>query len=141
MNINVDSQQEAAIIFECLNDRGLPLTVADLLRNLLFIHTDERRHEELRDDWEKLLEYFKDDNLPGFLRYSWMSRRGEVRKTATYDTIQKAIRDGNLTAPEMMRQLLADSQSYDQIVHPRNIPAEGHRNGNDCGACSLNSIF
>ena len=52
--ITADSDNDAYAIFETMNDRGLPLTPAEMLKSYLLANiTDEKRRTEAKEAWEK----------------------------------------------------------------------------------------
>lgn len=66
-------------IFETSNQRGVGLSVLDLVKNLLFRHTEETEIEQLKSQWRKMtanLEKCKEKANSGvrFLRYFIMGR-------------------------------------------------------------------
>ena len=61
-------------IFETINDRGVGLNAMDLLKNLLFIKTDEQDYPKLKQRWKVLSDLLDQKEKPlRFLRYYIMS--------------------------------------------------------------------
>jgi hypothetical protein len=52
LRLEVDSNEQALEIFEKMNDRGLALNSADLLKNLLFQNTSQSEYSILAEAWE-----------------------------------------------------------------------------------------
>ncbi|MCC6546541.1 DUF262 domain-containing protein [Candidatus Sumerlaeota bacterium] len=67
-------------VFETINDRGVGLTAMDLLKNLLFMRTDQTKYEKLKGDWKTLVSVLDDarEKPLRFLRY-YVVARYEVR--------------------------------------------------------------
>ena len=55
--ITADSQTSANTLFEALNNRGLPLTITDLIKNRLFaaLKSDAANYKTHRNEWEELI--------------------------------------------------------------------------------------
>ncbi len=89
--VDVDDEADAYLIFETLNDRGLDLSVADLLKNFLFGKAD-RRLDEARDAWVRtqgILEAASTrDVFVEFLVDYWGSRFGHTRRRDLYRGIR-----------------------------------------------------
>jgi len=115
------SDQNAYLIFETLNDRGLRLTTSDLLKNYLFATAGQDRLESVRNSWSEmstLLEGLESDDLtPTFLRHYWISTKEMVRERALYRTIRKGIRTPR-AASELAEQLARSADSYAGLLNP-----------------------
>lgn len=96
--IEVKNDSDAYLIFETLNDRGLQLSMADLLKNYLFSKLeDERLIDEYELRWSYFLEEIGASKLVQFIRYYWIAREDFTREKdlfrkikAKIDTINKA---------------------------------------------------
>jgi Protein of unknown function DUF262/Protein of unknown function (DUF1524) len=118
--VSVGSDQNAYLIFETLNDRGLRLTTSDLLKNYLFA-TAQDRLESVRNSWSEMstiLEGLESDDLtPTFLRHYWISTKEMVRERALYRTIRGGIRTAR-AASELAEQLSRSADSYAGLLNP-----------------------
>ena len=56
VNLTVDNHEQALAVFEKMNDRGMPLNSADLLKNLLFSNTSYADYEILSEYWNSAAE-------------------------------------------------------------------------------------
>jgi uncharacterized protein with ParB-like and HNH nuclease domain len=74
-----EDEDNAASVFETLNDRGIGLSAPDLLRNLLLRRAPEAERQEIIDLWREILEMEGEPNLKTFLRHYWVSRYGDVK--------------------------------------------------------------
>lgn len=63
VKIEVANHAEAYTLFESLNNRGVPLTAIDLMKNLILAKADEKGLDGKRcfDQWQRLLSYLTDD--------------------------------------------------------------------------------
>lgn len=93
--VDVPTSSDAFLIFETLNDRGLPLTIADLLKNYLYGISDDRV-DAVESAWETTvatLESPEDEQrLLDFLRQYWSSWYGAVRERDLYRSFRLRVR-------------------------------------------------
>ena len=56
--IEVDTNQDAYMLFESLNNRGVPLSAIDLIKNLIISKSDESNEtDKAYRQWEKIIDY------------------------------------------------------------------------------------
>lgn len=118
--IQVSSDQNAYLIFETLNDRGVRLTTADLLKNMLYGKSGMQL-AAVQASWSQMnhtLEGLDDDEIvPTFLRHYWISNREHVREKQLY----KRIRD-SITSPTAAAQLASglstSADRYTELLTP-----------------------
>ncbi len=122
--VTVDTDQNAYLIFETLNDRGLRLTTADLLKNHLFgkagthLESVRRRWIEMQRTLEPISATI---DTTEFLRHHWISSRGHVRSRELYRTIRREVATA-LAANELAGELSGASDVYASLLlstHPR----------------------
>jgi hypothetical protein len=98
IEVSVSDEARAFVIFETLNDRGLNLSTADLLKNHLFGQASERL-EEAKLYWSRAMAPFStvDTSLSAdtFLRHYWASSKGVVRVKALYSLIKPEVSDAD----------------------------------------------
>jgi hypothetical protein len=92
--VDVHSEADAYLIFETLNDRGLPLNNADLLKNYLFGLADQDL-PQVRDAWTSIVELISasssESMIVTFLRHYWSSIRGATRERDLYRSIRREV--------------------------------------------------
>jgi hypothetical protein len=94
---------DAFMVFETLNDRGLPLAVADVIKNYL-LSVARGRLDEASALWLSAVETIEEgggrDELTSYIRHWWNSRRGATRERDLYTFIRNAVRseDQSLSA-------------------------------------------
>lgn len=84
----------AYTIFETLNDRGLDLSVTDLLKNYLlslFKYQNDQRFAKSR--WDEIISKVELKNFPMFLRYYWMIYNKAVKKDELFKEIKNKIKN------------------------------------------------
>lgn len=96
--VDVSDESDAFLIFETLNYRGVPLTVADLLKNYLF-GLSGAQLEAMKRSWAaaaSTLESYADPDLfVTFLRHLWVSENGIVRERDLYRSMKSKLRTGD----------------------------------------------
>lgn len=93
--VEVNDEAAAYTIFEVLNDRGLDLSVADLLKNYLF-RMSEDRVTETQQNWTSMASRLEtsgaeEKELRTFIRHVWSSEYGLTREKDLYDAIRKRV--------------------------------------------------
>lgn len=95
--LDVGNESNAYVIFEVLNDRGLDLTVADLLKNYVFSMAGKESLASCQSKWKDMTTLISNANGEGdiktFIRHDWISRNGLVREKNLYDEIKKNVKD------------------------------------------------
>lgn len=119
IRIEVESDVIAYTIFETLNDRGLDLSVADLLKNhLLSMAKSDQEATDLFAAWESLLKTLEDESISSFLRHQWMSRNGVITERQLYREIKKDIEENKRPPVSVLTQLLEDADTYARLLSP-----------------------
>ena len=113
--VEVSNHRTAYIIFETMNDRGLKLSAADLLKNYIFGQADERKDEAVAK-WRTMAGILeavgeKEDELVEYIRYLWVSKYGHIRSRVLYDSIKEKIKN-KTAAMNLMAELENRSRDY-----------------------------
>jgi hypothetical protein len=120
--VTVPNETDAFLIFETLNDRGLDLTIADLLKNYLFSQSGERL-EEVKQAWLSAiatLEISAENELfVTFLRHYWSSKYGLVRERDLYKSFKQQIRS-EAQAVEFAENLHDAARLYAALLNSDN---------------------
>ena len=90
IRIDVKDDYNAFVLFETLNDRGLELSEADLLKNYLFSISRERL-VEAQGNWELMEHNLGSERLIKFVRHQWLSRNGPIGERGLYSDIKAKI--------------------------------------------------
>lgn len=62
VSIQVETHKDAYMLFESLNNRGVPLSAIDLIKNLLIsVSDDDGKSDDAYSKWKKILSYLSDD--------------------------------------------------------------------------------
>ncbi|MCG6146596.1 DUF262 domain-containing protein [Leptospira bandrabouensis] len=117
--IQVEDYSYAYTIFETLNDRGLDLTVTDLLKNLIFSQSGNQI-QLAQENWTSMitnLESFGKDNIKvDFIRHFWASKHGLTREKDLYTKIKNNIKTST-DAIELADQLTLSSDLYISLLN------------------------
>ncbi len=90
IRIDVKDDYNAFVLFETLNDRGLELSEADLLKNYLFSISGEQLLETQRN-WDVMEENLGSERMIRFVRHHWLSTRGAIGERGLYSDIKARI--------------------------------------------------
>lgn len=62
VSIQVETHKDAYMLFESLNNRGVPLSAIDLIKNLLIsVSDDDGKSDDAYSKWKKILSYLGED--------------------------------------------------------------------------------
>jgi uncharacterized protein with ParB-like and HNH nuclease domain len=113
------SEDDAAAIFETLNDRGLGLSTVDLLRNLLLRQAGEQERDEILSIWGEILAESLTVDVQDFLRHYWTSRHGDIKSQRLYRVIREHLKGPNTESSlDFMRDLGDAHKSYIRLLRP-----------------------
>lgn len=56
IELELDNQREAISVYDRINDRGMSLSSADLIKNILFQKVDDDLFEEISENWQSMVE-------------------------------------------------------------------------------------
>jgi len=133
------SIEEAGLLFDSLNNRGVPLSSTDIIKNYLFIKLHAKTPSKLdkyEGSWNEMVDTLED---PGTLEQFFVDFFNTYRKdnsemcngqkfspiTKNKDKLIKGYKkliDNTAQNPEeILRVLLSKAKIYQQVVHPRTI--------------------
>jgi len=116
-------EENAADVFETLNDRGIGLSTPDLLRNLIIRRAPSGTQDTIVELWRDLISFESDIQIQNFLRHYWVSRYGDVKTQSLYREIKSVILDKDLDSLELSTSLNSSSEVYRQLT-TANTPSE-----------------
>lgn len=118
VTVTCASEQDAASIFETLNDRGLGLSTVDLLRNFVLRRAGEPDRDEIVSIWADVLRESNSVDVDEFLRHYWISRHGDIKSQRLYRAIRKYMEDSGESSLEFMRDLGSAHAAYVRLMRP-----------------------
>jgi len=92
LTITVNNYSDAYIIFETMNERGKPLALSDLVKNLCFrkLHgVGEEQLDEFENDWDEA--NLLVSNFGAFMWHAWISRYGSCSKADVFKKIEQHV--------------------------------------------------
>jgi hypothetical protein len=130
IRITVGSGGQAFTVFETLNDRGLSLSAADLLKNHLFAkaavaYTDESVLTQLSHRWDGILETLRDAEVTTFLRHYWLSKFRVVRTDELFDEFRRLLKGRDPLS--FVEELSEYADHYAVFLNPEQEPDLGVR--------------
>jgi uncharacterized protein with ParB-like and HNH nuclease domain len=96
INVEIAKEEDAYEIFETTNARGVELSVADLLKNLIFKKIPAGNDRDLaKDVWQDISVNIEstDTELKKFIRYYWISRYSPVTEKRLYREIKNKVKN------------------------------------------------
>jgi Protein of unknown function DUF262/Protein of unknown function (DUF1524) len=82
--MDVASDADAYTIFESLNDRGLDLSVLDLIKNQMFGRAGTHL-DEVKTNWARMAANLGDRESDAFLKVFWTSKFGRIQKGRLFE--------------------------------------------------------
>ena len=90
--VTVPDDANAYAIFETLNDRGLDLSISDLLKNYLFQRAGDRL-QEVQTCWTSMYGLFEGSDMEsevvGYIRQLWSSTYGLTQESESFTTASR----------------------------------------------------
>jgi uncharacterized protein with ParB-like and HNH nuclease domain len=120
--VELQSEDEAYLIFETLNTRGKDLGISDLVKNLLtrLLKPKNPAVDAAKDKWHSILDRFDesvaDIDMNSFIYHSWLSRRSYTGREKLFRLIKAGVQKAN--ASQYLDDLVDDSKLYRLILEP-----------------------
>lgn len=118
--VEVADEANAFTIFEVLNDRGLDLSVSDLLKNFIFRLAADRVGEA-QIAWMNMIAAIEtvdgDEAVKTFIRHAWSSKNGVTRERELYDCIKAQV-TSKQAAIDFANELAKKSVLYGALSNP-----------------------
>lgn len=126
-------------LFETLNERGLDLSQADLIKNMLLQHASENGEKALNrvlTSWNSLTDIYEDQtrrklDLPQIIQFSFAYRHGKVKKEKIFEAVAKELRKGNTQALGFANEFFQDAVNWRAFLHgelPEEEKLESYQN-------------
>lgn len=117
--ISSDDQDHASSIFETLNDRGMGLSTADLLRSWILSSAPKSAREEIVRLWDKIGSSSGEQKVEGIIRTSWLSIHGNVKTRALYKEIKDHLQSHGISSLQYTRNLCRDAEFLRDLYRGR----------------------
>ncbi|MDO9119814.1 MAG: DUF262 domain-containing protein [Nitrospira sp.] len=128
--IAVEDEEDAFDIFESLNDRGLRLSVPDLLLNLLLKRCNDSGSKQMvRQTWNALIQQMGLRDVSRFLRHFWLSKYGDLKAKGLYAEIKSHLNSHKLTSIEFAQTCSESCEDYLKLLNiDKSLPKEAIKN-------------
>lgn len=110
--IPVEEEREAFQIFETLNDRGLRLSVPDLLLNYLMKMAPASDRVAVRTNWDKMIEKMGQRKTSDFLRAVWVSEFGDLKKQDLFTSLKEYLKTQQAISVAYASQCAVQCETY-----------------------------
>ncbi|KXK12592.1 MAG: hypothetical protein UZ14_CFX002002292 [Chloroflexi bacterium OLB14] len=130
IDIEIAREEDAYEIFETTNARGLELSVADLLKNLIFKKMPASYDRDLaKETWKKITSNIEETGveLKKFIRYYWLSKYTFVTEKKLYREIRNTIVDWKA----FLDELHESSIWFVKLMNPQESDFVGFKNKNE----------
>lgn len=111
-SIRLDADDNAQEIFERINSTGVPLSLADKIRNYVLM-TDVNQDKLYEDYWQKIESLIRKDQMTEFfLSYLNLNRDGYSKESEAYDDFKTLYKEKHFTNESVLKQLLHYAELY-----------------------------
>lgn len=125
IQITVIDELNAYLVFETLNDRGIPLTVTDLFKNYLFSRVEENDHTHIKNKWDNILKFIKYKDFGNFLRYYWISRNRLITEKELFKAIKRSV-----TNQKEVIEIITNLEVHAEVFNALSDPSDDLWKGN-----------
>ncbi len=127
--IFVDSEEDAFDIFETLNDRGLRLSVPDLVVNLLLKRCpDSNTRKVVRQTWNGMVQQMGRRDVSRFLRHFWLSQYGDLKAKGLYSEIKTHLETKQITSLDFAQACSDACEDYLLLLDvDKSLPKDAQR--------------
>lgn len=124
ISVETASETEAYRTFETLNDRGLELSAADLIKNFLLsrVHGNSVLRIQMKQWWETMARLLG-ERLTTFIRHYYMSKFGTSTKAELYSNIKgicEPPQGQGIPVQEFLLALKDSADFYYKLIDPAN---------------------
>ena len=116
--LTVQNDEDAYVLFETLNSRGIQLAQADLLKNRLFSKMSDRTLKQAITKWDALGEYINKEEITTLVRWDWCMRKPRVTEKKLFHAIIPEITSSS-RAMDYLNHLLVTARNYHVISNPK----------------------
>jgi hypothetical protein len=115
--IVVEDEEHAYEIFEALNDRGLRLSVPDLVVNLLLKRCESKAaRQSVRQTWNASIQLLGKRDVARFLRHLWLSKFGDLKAVGLYSAIKDHLSSNKVTSLEFAQACAESCDDYLKLL-------------------------
>lgn len=127
--LTVPDDQDAFMMFETLNDRGLRASQADLLKNYLLSKAGTSKITESQQRWARMLGSIDALDAPDmpvtYLRHVVICRTGATRERELFGKVKSTV-DSSAKAMDFLGDLETGASVYSAIFNPEHVFWNNH---------------
>jgi uncharacterized protein with ParB-like and HNH nuclease domain len=130
INIEIGREEDAYEIFETTNARGVELSVADLLKNLIFKKMQSiQDREAAKEIWNEITQNIEGTGveLKKFIRYYWLSKYSFVTEKKLYREIRNKVKNWKT----FLDDLHDSSIWFSKLINPEDDDFDFFKHGNE----------
>jgi hypothetical protein len=122
--IRVGSVDDAFLLFETLNDRGLQLSAADLVKSHLLSKYEAKFGKsavpEAHQEWQELIDHLDGADIGRFLRYFLLQYNEKVQSDKVFGLFKRQL--VQMGSPDqMLTRLRTMARYYGEFLKPDNV--------------------
>lgn len=115
--ISLDKEDNAQEIFERINSTGIPLSLADKIRNFILM-TDENQEELYKNYWLEIEDLIEKNQMPNFFQdYLNLKIDGFAKDNTAYDIFKDLYRNGKYTNESMLQEMFHYAKIYHAFLY------------------------
>jgi uncharacterized protein with ParB-like and HNH nuclease domain len=123
ISIEVEFEEDAYAVFESVNAKGMELTLADLLKNLIFrnLRPNEEGEDTAQRQWDQIIENLDGTGFPmkKFIRYYWLSKYDFLTESKLFDAVNQKLKIEKMqTWQQFLDDLVNESARLRRLTHP-----------------------
>lgn len=140
--IQLDTEDDAYVVFETLNTRGKDLEAKDLIKNLLtkLLPTKSADVDPAKIKWNKMVTDLSESaaslNASTYLHHYWLSRFDYTPERTLFEKVKKHVTKEN--APGFLDGIVKDVATYRRIFEPDNVSWEKEEQSLRASLAALN---
>lgn len=116
-NIKLEAEDNAQEIFERINSTGIPLSLADKIRNFVLM-TDVAQEKLYEDYWLKIENLVRKDQMTSFfLDYLNMKIDGFAKESDAYEIFKGIYKENQYTNEAILQELLHYAEYYHAFLY------------------------
>jgi uncharacterized protein with ParB-like and HNH nuclease domain len=118
LRIKAMSYSNAYAIFESLNNRGIPLSQSDLIKNEILKSCAPSELDDVAEHWQasrQIIESIEIISMPDFVHYSFISRFGMVKANKLYEKVKEKT-SSSARAKEYAENLENDAKALECVT-------------------------
>lgn len=120
--IDVEDEEDAYSVFESVNAKGASLTLADILKNMIFrkLRPDSGDEDIAQIQWDKIIKNLEGTSfsMSKFIRYHWLSKHDFLTESKLYEAIKQELEiNKSQTWEELLDNLVSDSRRLKNLIN------------------------